>query len=158
MAVPLATTVERQRTALTLNVEQQAAMDISRPPGASMRPASSLSDRKVHRPAPLRPDSTTGARNSNPVGHLTVDDVTTHTEAGGPPLVLPEVLPAGRKQSAAERRKAEQEQRVRADLQRYVYIRERNGIRLTKYEGNPLVRQAYNVSANCARPSPTERT
>ena len=60
--------------------------------------------------------------------------------------------------SAAERCQAEREQRQQADFQRYVYMRERNGVRLTKYESNPSVRQAYNISSSCARPFPPELT
>ena len=37
-------------------------------------------------------------------------------------------------------------------------MRERNGVRLTKYESNPSVRQAYNISSSCARPFPPELT
>ena len=62
----------------------------------------------------------------------------------------------GRKQSAAEKRRADQEQQDRADFQRYVYMQERHGIRLTKYESNPLVKRAYNVSAGRASPTPSE--
>ena len=86
----------------------------------------------------------------------TVEDTT--AQGGGVPSLGGPAYSAGDTLSAAEQRQANREQRQQADFQRYVYMRERNGVRLTKYESNPSVRQAYNISSSCARPFPPELT
>ena len=77
----------------------------------------------------------------------TVEDTT--AQGGGVPSLGGPAYSAGDTLSAAEQCQANREQRQQADFQRYVYMRERNGVRLTKYESNPSVRGVQHIIKLC---------